>query len=148
MNYISKYQKLSKKFIEKYNVNIDNDNWLYKDEKYKKEQVNKLGLFECYDDYFIAYKAIRSDNYSSYNFKYKYKAGRVYESHADHTAEEESFGLSAWTYEMAKEYCNEKIIKVKIYYKDVARIVNNGSKIRCTKFEVIEEVELWTLLFS
>jgi hypothetical protein len=27
-------------------------------------------MYECYDDYFIAYKAIRSDNYSLYNFQY------------------------------------------------------------------------------
>ncbi len=70
-----------------------------------------------------------------------YEVGGVYESHADHTEEEYSFGLSAWTYEKAKEYCNQKIIKLKIYYKDVARLVHDNGKIRCTRFEVLEEVE-------
>jgi hypothetical protein len=46
--------------------------------------------------------------------------------------------LSAWTYEKAKEYCDEKIIRVKIYYKDVARYLPNISKIRCNAFEVIK----------
>ena len=51
-----------------------------------------------------------------------------------------SFGLSAWTLEKAKEYCDEKIIKVKIHINDVKALIHNNNKIRCSKFEVIEEV--------
>ena len=117
-----------------------NDSWHYKSTEFKKEQVINTGLYDCHDDYFIAYKGIRSDNYSKYNFQYQYFVGETYESFADYSSDENSFGLSAWTYDKAKKYCNEKIIKVKIYYKDVARVVYNGGKIRCCKFEVLEEV--------
>lgn len=39
--------------------------------------------------------------------------------------------------EKAREYCNDLIIKVKIRYEDVARLVHNNGKIRVTKFEVL-----------
>ena len=142
---ISAYQHLSDSFIEKYkdklNMDYINDSWRYKPTEFKKEQVINTGLYDCHDDYFIAYKGIRSDNYSAYNFQYQYFVGNTYECFADYSDDKSSFGLSAWTYEKAKKYCNEKIIKVKIYYKDVARVVHNGGKIRCSKFEVLEEVE-------
>ena len=140
---ISKNQKLSKKFIRKhkteltpYMENIE-DSWQYKTEAYKKEQVIKTGLYECYDDYFIAYKGIRSDRYSKFNFQYQYLPGEVYETFADYSCDENSFGFSAWTEEEAEDYCNELVIKVKIYYKDVARVVHNGGKIRCCKMTVL-----------
>jgi len=47
-------------------------------------------LYECHDDYFIAYKGIRSDRHSNYNFQYQYF------SWADSTSNEDSFGLSTW----------------------------------------------------
>lgn len=143
-DYISAYQKLSEQFIEKYKDKLDlysiNDSWYYRSTEFKKEQVVDTKLYECYKDYFIAYKGIRSDNYSKFNFQYQYFVGNIYESNADYSDDEDSFGLSAWTYEKAKKYCDEKIVKVKIYYKDIARIVYNGGKIRCCKFEVLEEI--------
>lgn len=145
--YISKYQNLSESFIKKYkhkngfHMYLINDSWYYKSTEFKKEQVVNTGLYDCYDNYFIAYKGIRSDNYSKFNFQYQYFVGNTYECFADYSDDEDSFGLSAWTYDKAKEYCNEKIIKVKIYYKDVARVVHDGGKIRCCKFEVLEEVK-------
>lgn len=53
----------------------------------------------------------------------------------DCTATENSYGLSAWTEEGAKEYGghNFKLVKVKIYYKDVGRIIHENNKIRCFK---------------
>lgn len=50
---------------------------------------------------------------------------------------ENSFGLSAWTYENAKAYCSDLVIEVKIFIEDIAAIVHDGGKIRCTKFEVL-----------
>ena len=65
---ISKYQKLSESFIKKYKDYLDmylvNDNWLNKSTKFKKSAVVNTGKYECYEDYFIAYKGIRSDRYS------------------------------------------------------------------------------------
>ena len=40
-----------------------------------------------------------------------------------------------------RKYCNEKIILVKIYIKDIGAIVHKGGKIRCFKFKVMEEIK-------
>ena len=135
--YINAFQKLSEEFRKKHNIKTPRNNWLYKPTSFKKKAVQNTGLYDCHEDYFIAYKGIRSDRYSKLNFQYKYEKGGVYESTADFTAEENSFGLSAWTEEKAKAYCNELVVRVKIYYKDVARVVHRGGKIRATKIEVL-----------
>jgi hypothetical protein len=136
--YISQFQKLSEDFIREFGIKIDEDNWLYKDTEFKKNEVIKTKLYECYGDYFIAYKGIRKDRYSKFNFQYQYLPGNTYESHADFTTEENSFGLSAWTKEAATQYCDELVVRVKIKYEDVGKIVHNNGKIRCTKFEVLD----------
>jgi hypothetical protein len=53
---------------------------------------------------------------------------------------ENSFGLSAWTLEEAKKYCNELVIKVKIHKDDLAALVHQGNKLRCQKFTVIGDI--------
>jgi hypothetical protein len=143
LDYISKYQKLSPQFREKYNIIINEDNWLYKPVNFKLKYIKEHTNYEIIDDkYIIAYKGIRSDNYSKYNFHYQYEVGKTYESHCDcNCNDDSSFGLSAWNIEKAKEYCDEKIIKVKIAIKDIGAIVREENKIRCFKFEVLEEVK-------
>ena len=136
---ISIYQKLSEDFIKEFNLKIDEDNWLYKTTEFKKEQVIKCGLYECHDDYFIAYKAIRNDRYSHYNFQYQYLKNGIYECHCDCTNDENSFGLSVWTEDGAKNYNNTGlIVKVKVRYEDVGRLVHNSNKIRCFKIEILD----------
>jgi hypothetical protein len=141
---ISKYQKLSDEFFEEFQDKLpkpSENNWLYVSNEVKKKAIEDCGLYEMDGDFVIAYKGIRSNNYSKFNFQYKYEIGNVYESHCDCNNEEEnSFGLSAWTLKRAKEYCNEKIIKVKIHISDIGALVHNYHKIRCFKFEVLEEV--------
>ena len=141
-NCISAYQKLSEQFVsnnsDKLNKELLEDNWNYKDNEYKKSQVVATNLYECYDDYFIAYKGIRSDRYSKYNFQYQYLANNEYESWCDCSSNENSFGLSVWTYDKAKEYCDELVIKVKVNYSDVGRVVHDGGKIRCFKFTTLD----------
>ena len=139
--FISKYQKLSENFIREFNLKIDKDNWLYKDTEFKKEQIIKCGKYKCFKNHFIAYKGVRSDRYSALNFQYQYLDNKEYYSHADFTNNENSFGLSAWTYEKAKNYCNECVLKVKIKYSDVARLVHSDNKIRCAKIKIIGEVK-------
>ena len=140
--YISEYQKLSKQFIEKYKNNLEmdlvNDSWNYKSTEFKKQAVINTGLYDCYDDYFIAYKGIRSDRYSKFNFQYQYLPNQTYETFADYSDNEDSFGFSAWNYENAKSYCDELVVKVKIYYKDVARVVHNGNKIRACRITILD----------
>jgi len=141
-NYISTYQKLSNDIITEFSDKIDfikvNDSWHYKDIDFKKEQVVKTGLYLCKDDYFIAYKSIRPDRYSFYNFQYQYLPNNVYETWADTSNSECSFGFSAWNKKGAESYYTKSIIvPVKIYYSDVARVLSNGG-IRCFKIEVLE----------
>ncbi len=136
---ISEYQKLSKKFRNEFELVNNKDNWFYKTTKFKKRQIVKCGLYECHEDCFIAYKAIRNDRYSHYNFQYQYLPNEVYECHCDCTNDEFSFGLSVWTYEGAKSYDSTGlIVKVKVRYEDVGRLVHNSNKVRCFKIEVIE----------
>lgn len=142
-NYIAKHQILSESFIKEFNLKIDKiTNWNYVSNDVKLKAIKDSGLYEIVDDdYVIAYKGIRSDNYSKFNFQYHYLVGNTYESHCNANIDKEiSFGLSAWTFEKAKEYCDEKVIKVKIHINDVKALINNSNKIRCSKFEVIEEV--------
>ena len=139
-NLISEYQKLSEDFIERHsqiNIELTKDNWLNKPVNFKKQKVIEAGLYECFDNYFIAYKGIRSDRYSKYNFQYQYLPGETYTCFSDGSKCEDSFGLSAWTEKKAKEYCDELVIKVKIYYEDVTRVVHNGGKIRASKITIL-----------
>ena len=129
---ISKYQKLNEDFIREFKLTIDSDNWLY----WTDEQ--KISVIKDYYDidnegFIVAWKGISSDRYSNYNFQFKYEKGQTYEAHCDCTAEENSFGLSAWTKEKASDYCNELVVRVKIHVSDIGRIVHNGGKIRCFK---------------
>jgi hypothetical protein len=55
-----------------------------------KQQVINTGLYECYDDYFIAYKSIRSNRCNRYNFQYQYLTGETYEVHCDCTDDEKA----------------------------------------------------------
>ena len=141
-NNISKYQKLSEEFIERYTdiltMLLVNDSWNYKSADFKKAAVEAIGLYECHEDFFYAYKGIRSDRYSKYNFQYRYMPNKIYECFADASDDEDSFGLSAWIKKEAEEYCSELVVKVKIYYKDVARVVHNGGKIRCSRLTVMD----------
>ena len=140
-NLISVYQRLSEEFRIKHNLAISKHSWLYTDSFTKRKAIEDCGLYELHGDYVLAYKGIRSDNYSKFNFQYKYELGGIYESHADHNLDNDnSFGLSAWTKEKAEQYCNEKLIKVRIHLDHVAALVHDCHKIRCTQFEVVEEL--------
>jgi hypothetical protein len=137
--HISAYQNLSEDFIREFKLKIGSDNWIYKDKEFKLEKIKNTGLYEFLDaDHILAYKGIRSDRYSKFNFQYRYLTGETYECHCDCTDDENSFGLSAWTEEKAREHCGELIIKVKINIADIGRIVHNGGKLRCSKFTVID----------
>lgn len=143
LEWVSKFQRLSPTLLKKYHIDLPEDNWLYKSTAFKKKAVQDTGFYECHKDYFIAYKAIRKDRYSIFNFQYKYEKGGVYETHADYTSEEDSFGFGVGTETYAKNYGyfnagGSIVVRVKIYYKDVARVVHDGGKIRATRIEVLD----------
>ena len=139
---ISECQHLSKEFIEEFKdwlyMRGIADSWHYKSVEEKKKAVMDTGLYECHDDYFIAYKGIRSDRYSRWNFQYQYVKGETYETWCDCSDNEDSFGFSAWTKKGAREYCDELVVRVKVRYEDVGRVVHDGGKIRCFKLEIID----------
>ena len=114
------------------------DSWHYKSVEEKKKVVMDTGLYECYEDYFIAYKGIRRDRYSAYNFQYQYLKGHTYETWCDCSVDENSFGFSAWTESGARDYCDELVVRVKVRYEDIGRVVHNGGKIRCFKMEILD----------
>ena len=140
--WISIYQKLSEDFINEFTDRLDlneiKDSWHYKTTDEKKQAVMDTGLYECYDTYFLAYKGIRSDRYSKFNFQYKYEKGGIYESWCDCSDDENSFGLSVWNEPNARVYCNRLVVRVKVNYEDVGRVVHKGGKIRCFKIEVLD----------
>ena len=140
--WISAYQHLSKEFIEEFKDKIYMkwiaDSWHYKSTEEKKKSVMDTGLYECHDDYFIAYKGIRKDRYSRFSFQYQYLKGHTYETWCDCSSNESSYGFSAWTKEGAREYCKELIVRVKVRYEDVGRVVHDGGKIRCFKMEILD----------
>lgn len=139
---VSMNQKLSPQFIAKWKdhliMNYVNDNWQYQSTEFKKKQVEKTGLYECHDDYFIAYKGVRGNGYSKFNFKYQYEVGHVFTDFCDYSMNENGFGLSVWTKGQAKEYGNPYYLKVKVRYEDVGRVIRSGAKIRCTRIEILE----------
>ena len=141
-DWISRYQRLSKEFIKEFKDIIYMrwiaDSWHYKSVEEKKKAVINTGLYECHEDYFIAYKGIRADRYSKYNFLYQYLKGETYETWCDCSADDCSFGFSAWTENGAINYCDELVVRVKVRYEDVGRVVYNGGKIRCFKMEVLD----------
>lgn len=112
------------------------DNWAYKTPEELEQAVRDTGLYECHDGYFIAYKGIRSDRYSRYNFQYRYLPGETYETFADCSENDNSFGFSAWTMKGAEKYSKELVVPCRIEYKDVARVVH-GDDVRCRKLTVL-----------
>jgi hypothetical protein len=139
---VSRYQRLSVRFRRKFNLQKPKNNWLYSTVKTKLQYIKKHTNYEIIDnEYIIAYKSVRSDGYSLYNFQYFYEVGKEYEAHCDCNLEtDDSFGLSAWTKEKALEYHSRgKLLKVKIFIKDIEAIVQNYGKIRCRKLKVLEE---------
>ena len=97
--------------------------------------------YKDYDEHsFIAYKGIKKDNTSTMTSRIIYKVGNIYTDICDKDDADNSFGLSVWDYINAKVYCSEKIIKVRIFFKDLHYISFKDGKIRTNRFEVLEEV--------
>lgn len=134
------YQKYSDKFADALGIdhslrNIDNSNDV-------KKKLIKSKLYECHEDYFIAYKGIKKSRYSLFNFRYKYLPNKSYESNCDPTDNERSFGLNVGTKNYVKKYIstnkNAMIVKCKINYCDVGSIVYDAENVRCTKIQILE----------
>ena len=110
--------------------------------------------YECYDDYVIAYKVCRMDNYSFEYFGYKYDPGEIISMPENRAKIDTSIykleGIICRTFAGAINYAEGnssiafyKIMKVKAYYKDIVKV--NGlegfaNSFYTKKLEVINEV--------
>ena len=134
--YISKYQVITPEFADKHNISINNNSQRTAAEW--KKMIEKTNLYECHEDYFYAYKNIRSDRYSHFNFQYQYLPREIYDCFSDYSNNENSFGLSAWTKTEAHDYSDSGIVvKLKVNYADVTAIVHDSNKIRCKRITVL-----------
>ena len=138
---ISNNQKLSDDFIKEFGLYISPNNMYYWTREKKLAKLKEKNNYEIInDEYIIAYKAIKCNRYSHFNFQYQYLKGNTYESHCDpNNDEENSFGLSAWTYKGAKGYNNSGVIvRVKIHIDNLLAIVHNSEKLRCDKLIILD----------
>ncbi len=147
MKNIYVYQKISEEFSEEFRkefyIAIQENNWLYCSKEDKLKYIKENTDYKVIDDeYIIAYKSVRRNRYSCYNFQYQYLDGETYSSHCDcNIKNDSSFGLSAWTIEGAKDYYSKgTILKVKIAIDKIGAIVHHNQKIRCFELTVIGEI--------
>ena len=137
------YPYLSEEFKQEYksilSANKNSDNMLFKSKETKKKMVSDAKVYDCYDEYFIAYKAIRNDNYSYFGFAWNFIIGNTYVKHADFLATSESFGFHITPKDVAKRL-GDKVIKVKVYYDDLSYI-SDQDEAACSKIEVLSEEE-------
>jgi len=141
--YISKYQRLSgEEFRKEFNLKVPKKCWLYKTPEFKEKYIKKNTDYPIENGMVIAYKSVRTSGHSVYNFQYHYEIGKEYECHCDYNIDmENSFGLSAWTLEEAREHYNKgKIFKVGIPIEHLGAVVHNGNKLRASKMIILEEV--------
>jgi len=144
---ISANQKLSDEFRKEFKIDTPENSWLYTPTKEKVKYLKENTPYKVVENgsfpYILAYKSVRSNMSSVFQPGFRYKIGGTYTAHCDCSIfTENSFGLSACTKEEALKYYNKgKLLLVKIYVKDIGAVVHDGSKIRCWKQTILEEVD-------
>lgn len=136
---IARHQVISLNFAKELGIAdifLKHNNCL-KPVSYWKEAVENTELYECHEDYFIAYKGLRFNRYGRKIFLYQYLPGKPCECFSDYSDDKHSFGLSAGIKETAENYCDKLVVRVKVYYEDVTAVNDNG-EIRCKKMTALE----------
>jgi hypothetical protein len=145
-NLVCKYQKMSEGYIKSNKLTIP---WRFD----RLTQAERFRLIEQYckdnnleydakNKTLYAFKTIRNDWYSNFNFSVKYKLNQEARvDMCDCTNSENSFGLSAWTKNKALEYYDKgKLLKVAVKFDDVGFLRKDG-KIRCWGLTPVAEVK-------
>ena len=132
---IASTQKLSPAFRRKYKIDVK-DNWLYKSTAFKKKAVIDAGLYECHDEYFFAYKETWANRLYRAGME-QCEVGGSLERKADHTDKEQAWGYLVECTKTTNKR-DHVMRKVKVYYKDVARVLCNGTQVRVTKLQFME----------
>lgn len=104
-----------------------------------KEILESFG-YECYGDYFIAYKGIKANRYPKFNFSRQYNVGETYEDACYVGPGLYGPGICVSTREEAERYCNELIIRCEVRYEDVGAVLKDGLFMRCFKIKVLSDV--------
>lgn len=150
--YAIMYNVLDKDVINQYRFSPYNESWLYLDKNTKKEKLEKhFREFECFDDYFLAYKEIRHDGYDIINFRDKFLPNQTYVSKASPLANNseylKGFEVTAKQFIRYERFFTgnniySKSVMCKIYYEDVMNIVENKgfmqTFVRCSKIHFLE----------
>lgn len=142
---LSMYQKLSDEFIAKHNLDRFKGSWLYwtKEEKLAYIKENCKGVYELVnDEYVIAYKSVRLNNYPWRGFHRKYEIGKECNAHCDcDIGNENSFGIVVRSKEDIENYkAKGKLLKVHINIDDIGVIIQfDNNKIRARKVLVVSE---------
>lgn len=139
LNSISEFEK--EKYLK--------GNWLYKTIEFRKEQIEKCNLFECYDDYFVSQILVDKNRFRPSDFHYQLNKGKSMEIFATPTDDERPKGFEVGPYkhlrnnyfsqfhENSREYYFP--IKVKVKYEDVVFISKKNYVLaRCNKIYVME----------
>ena len=141
---VSKYQKLSKKFLRSNNLEIPSNNWDYVTNSFKLKKLKEINLYEIKGIYLYGYKKVRKDLSSFYDKRVKYKINSIVKDwHYDANCNSmNSFGLSVWTKRNAKHFKEGgSLLRVRVKITNIKALVHNGHKIRASELEVLEIVE-------
>lgn len=110
-----------------------------------REKIAATGLYDTSNkNYFIAYKGVKKNRQSKYAYNspyYNYQDGRDFRAFANYDqTEQNSYGLSVWTEQAARDYESGIVLKVKVPYNSVAALVHKNTKLRVTNFHVMHAV--------
>ena len=100
------------------------------------------------DGHFLAYKRVRNDYFDCHSGTLDNSVGNIVELPRNMVDEDSSrtcsTGLHACSYSYLKHFNGARIVAVKINPKDVVSVPKdyNNSKLRCCRYEVVEEIEL------
>ena len=97
--------------------------------------------YEMHDTYFICFKSVLKD-FSSCQCPYTfYEIGKEYEAACDDDLfNDASYGISAWDFDGAYQFCSERVLKLKVNYEDLRYVDLHDGKIRASKVKVLSEV--------
>lgn len=146
LDLVIKSQKLSDNFFKKYNLTKPVNNWLYETVENKLKYIQENSKFKIQNDekgdmYLIAYKTVKDDYSSIFNYGYKFIPGNIYNNHCNcDLTEDNSFGINLTTKQRSIDwYDNGRLLIVKVYIKDIGSFIPKTQKVRVFKVEIIGE---------
>lgn len=130
---IAKHQKLSAAYREAHELVTEENNDDVTPEQWRsilQKVTSNLTHFTLYSDHIYAYKLIRRDGYSQFNFGSKYLNGDSYDSFSDYSTDDTSFGFASYSengaYNLWQDLYNGSkaymVTKVRIPYENITYV--------------------------